>query len=492
MYHKIILTLLLIFSAIPTIAETTEISGKDKIKYIGDLIIYADEVVNGDVVVMQGDLRVKGTVNGNAVVSFGDAFVDSGGVINGDLVALRGKINVNENATITGEIVESRLFDISFDDHDFDDRNRHRDKDKDDSHWFHETKDADVDARLGYNKVDGFFLGLKVPKVIGDQFEFVPQVTLHGFFGYGFSNDRWQYYAEFDKWFFEENKLEFGVEAHDLTDTQDNWIIENEENSVAAFLIHEDFRDYYYRRGFGGHIAQDIGDFLRLKVKYLADDYSMAENKTDWALFGGDKKFKENYSFMGIGANILPGMMRSIVTSGDMKLFNSDLLMSGSMEYADSEDIGGDFTFNKYIFEMKGFFDIGRFEGLDFRIRLGNSDGDLPPQRMFTLGGISTLRGFSHKEFWGEQMALANLEYRLFSHSKPSRMWFLKLFQIVLFADAGSVHPDIFTDFDTEYYKSDVGVGLMGSDDYMRFNIARRTDTSKDPWVVTFRIQRSF
>ena len=89
--------------------------GKDRVKYIGDLVIEADEVVDGDVVVMQGDLRVLGTVNGNAVVSFGNALIDSGAVIHGDVVALRGKITVDENASITGEVVESRLFDLSLD-----------------------------------------------------------------------------------------------------------------------------------------------------------------------------------------------------------------------------------------------------------------------------------------------------------------------------------------------------------------------------------------
>ena len=462
--------------------------GKDRVKYIGDLVIEADEVVDGDVVVMQGDLRVLGTVNGNAVVSFGNALIDSGAVIHGDVVALRGKITVDENASITGEVVESRLFDLSLDEPssgfgfewDTDDCDDEIEDDESDAH---------VDARLAYNKVDGFFLGLMVPKTL--HHHFLPKITFHGFGGYGFSNDRWQYHVEADKWFFEDNIFEIGVEVHDFTDSDDNWIIESEENSLAAFFIHEDFRDYFYRRGFGAHAGQTIDNFLKLKVKYLADDYLMTENNTNWALFGGNKDYSENFGFLGAGANIWPGMMRSVTASGEMKLFEGDFTMSASSEYAGYE-LGGDFEFMRHIFEAKGYFLLGRHEGLDFRLRLGTSQDDLPPQKLFTLGGISTLRGFGHKEFYGKHMALLNVEYRLFSKRKPSRLWFLKLFQLGLFTDIGSTDPDIFNDFDTDYYKSDVGFSLMDDSGKTRLDIARRTDTSEKPWVVTFRINHAF
>lgn len=481
---SIIISLLLTFCAF---AGDPEAIGKDKVKYLGDLVIEADEIIHGDVVVMQGDLRIMGTVTGNAVVSFGDVLIDSGAVIHGDVVALRGKITVDEYAEITGEVVESRLFDISLDEPSW---NSKWDSDDDyDDEDEEKCSDADLDARMAYNKVDGFFLGMMVPKVL--HHHFLPKITFHGYGGYGFSNDRWQYYAEADKWFFEDNILEFGVEMHDLTDTDDNWIIENEENSLAAFFIHEDFRDYFYRRGFGAHIGQTFEDFLKLKIKYLADNYSMTENNTNWALFGGNKDFRENFSFIGPDANIWPGMMRSLTASAEMKMLDGDLIMSASSEYAGYE-LEGDFEFMRHIFETKGYFLLGRHEGLDFRLRLGTSQDDLPPQKFFTLGGISTLRGFGHKEFYGKHLALLNVEYRLFSKRKPSKLWFLKMFQVGLFTDIGSTHPDIFSDFDTDYYHSDVGFSLMDDSGSTRVDIARRTDTGEKPWVITLRMNHPF
>jgi len=493
---KIIIIMAALSTAVQVGAESNDVSGKDKIKYLGDLVIRAGEMVEGDVVVMQGDLRVAGVVNGDAVISFGNAYIDSGAIINGDVVALRGKITVDENAKVTGQVVEKRLFDISMDDDDDEfrgDRSFSIRADCDDEHKDSKCGDeADVDARIGYNKVDGFFLGVKVPKAIGSRIETFPKIAVHGFFGYSFANDHWQYNGELDKWFFEENRLEFGVEAHDFTDTDDDWIIDDEENSLAAFFLHEDFRDYFYRRGFGAHISQEVGEMMRLKVKYLADDYDTAVNEASWALFGGNKEFVPNYDFMGLDANVWPGMMRSILTTADMKLFYSDLLLSGSVEYSNPDDLGGNFDFTRYIFEMKGYFDLSRCEAFDFRLKLGASDGDLPPQKTFVLGGISTLRGFKHKEYFGQQMALLNVEYRLFSRSKPSHWWITKLFQLGLFADVGSVEQDIFKNFDTADYKSNVGVAFMGDEGDFRIDLARRTDTGEKPWVLTFRIKQAF
>ena len=486
MFHKKLICIIISsFIIAAAFAGEDKISSKDRVKYIGDLTIEADEVVNGDVVVMQGDLIVMGTVNGNAVVSFGDAFVDSGGVINGDLVAWRGKISIDEHGIVAGEVVESRLFDISLDDPSFRTKEELYEEEKEEEREY----EADTDVRLGYNKVDGFFLGLTIPKSLGHRI--LPKITFHGFGGYSFSNDRWQYSAEIDKWLFEDNILEFGIESHKLTDTEDNWIIQNEENSLASFFLHEDFRDYFYRTGFGAHIGQDIGSFLKLKVKYLIDDYDGTENNTNWALFGGSKDFSPNFGFMGEGTTIDEGNMRSVIASGALKLFNGDLHLTGTAEKAGG-DLSGDFEFSRYIFEARGYFNLGSCEGLDFRLKLGSSEDDLPLQKYFTLGGISTLRGFSHKEFYGKQMALLNLEYRIFSGERPSHLWFLKLFQVRLFADMGSTHPDIFDGFDLDYYKTDVGIAFMTKSGDARLNIARRTDTGEDPWVVTFRIEHPF
>ncbi len=70
-----------------------------------DTIIEANEVVNNDVVVFDGDLEIHtgAVVNGDVAVFNGDAFID--GVINGSLTLFNGDLEAGPDAAISGECV---------------------------------------------------------------------------------------------------------------------------------------------------------------------------------------------------------------------------------------------------------------------------------------------------------------------------------------------------------------------------------------------------
>lgn len=70
-----------------------------------DTVIGENEVVNNDVVVLDGDLKVGegAVVNGDVVVFNGDAVVD--GRINGSLTLFNGDLEAGQGASVTGECV---------------------------------------------------------------------------------------------------------------------------------------------------------------------------------------------------------------------------------------------------------------------------------------------------------------------------------------------------------------------------------------------------
>lgn len=70
-----------------------------------DTIIEANEVVNNDVVVFDGDLQIQSgaVVNGDVAVFNGDAFVD--GQVNGSLTLFNGDLVAGADAYVTGECV---------------------------------------------------------------------------------------------------------------------------------------------------------------------------------------------------------------------------------------------------------------------------------------------------------------------------------------------------------------------------------------------------
>jgi hypothetical protein len=69
----------------------------------GDRTIAPGEVVEGDVVVFNGDLTVVGEVRGDVTVARGDLTLESGAVVTGDAVVTAGRL-VNRGARVSGEM----------------------------------------------------------------------------------------------------------------------------------------------------------------------------------------------------------------------------------------------------------------------------------------------------------------------------------------------------------------------------------------------------
>lgn len=69
----------------------------------GDHVVEAGEVVEGDMVVVGGDLRVEGEILGNAVVTGGDLLMEEGGKVLGDAVVTGGEL-IDHGGRILGEM----------------------------------------------------------------------------------------------------------------------------------------------------------------------------------------------------------------------------------------------------------------------------------------------------------------------------------------------------------------------------------------------------
>ncbi|MEJ2720023.1 MAG: hypothetical protein P8181_02615, partial [bacterium] len=88
--------------------------GTDIVKFGEDVRVDADELVRGDVVVFGGDVTVAGKVIGNVVVFGGDAIMRSGAEINGDVVVLAGELEEQPEVLIHGERVNFQKLNLSF------------------------------------------------------------------------------------------------------------------------------------------------------------------------------------------------------------------------------------------------------------------------------------------------------------------------------------------------------------------------------------------
>ena len=461
-------------------------------RYHAYTIIEESEAINGDVLVIDHDLVIYGLVDGDILVINGDVKLFGGSEVRGEVTAVGGTIFLYNDSRVRGEMIQKDWRGIF----------RKPSALSSQRHYGYQggtninIHDSDTDLAIRYNRVDGLFLGLAAPK---QYYRRVGNFSGYGFVGYAFESEAVRYQVGLDRWIFSPVRFrtEIGAEFHDITDTQDLWKISTNENSLGAFFLREDFQDYYRRRGFSFYLGQNLSKYLRLGLEYRNDDYMSLNKNTNWSLFGGDKRFRPNPSLGDDAAN-----MRSIY--GELKLdtrkewepYDDGVMLHLSGETS-TPGLGGAFDFRRYTAEMRWFQRIGRSEQLRFRIFAGTADGYLPLQRIYSLGGISTLRALPYKSLVGDRAFLMNLEYQV----NPDFIDFLfDDINFILFADAGDAWQsggedlaDSFKYLSLNRLKSDLGFAVADEDNTFRINFAWRTDVAQNnDVVVTFRIQQPF
>ncbi|MDZ7260539.1 MAG: DUF5686 family protein [candidate division KSB1 bacterium] len=492
--------------------------GKKKnevVRFFGDVVVEKDEVLEGDVVVMKGTIAIKGEVEGNVVAIWGDVDLASTGYVEGDVVSVGGKVRRESGSYVGGDVVETswRGVQIEMDEdehymkiktpdvsmkHERDDQWQRRPRK---SKWYRIGYKEEESFVFRYNRVEGLFLGLRLPKTYWSDRSYY-NFAIYGEAGYGFANKAMRYQIGAEKWFENDFRFALGAEAHNLTDTQDEWIIPSLENSLAALFLKEDFQDFYRREGFSVYATQNFTPALLLGAEYRSDCYYNMPNQTNWALFGKKKKFRENPLIDEIEMNSVVGKV-CLDTRNDLKHPDQGWYITLLGEFARPEYNNEEpLNFDRYIFDLRRYQPLGRGENLDFRIRVGTARGELPIQFKFDLGGLSTLRGYDFKEFEnGDRMVLGNVEYRI--HGRRSRfhdVWWLENLNLILFADTGwlwnsedkSSYKLGFKHLTWSDLKTDIGIALSDEDGNVRFNVAKRVDVSGKPVVVTFRLNRTF
>ncbi len=487
-------------------------------RFTEDHLVEKDEILQGNVVVIHADLVVRGEIKGDILVIGGDAKIKSGAGVDGNITCINGRIYQAVSSRVSGKQIETsvkNLFPPNQWDSEWDEYRTQFWRTVDhppigNEYPAYSTLPLGRQSNrilLRYNRVEGLFLGLEVPKEISGKLHIF---SIYGFGGYGFQQSKWQYKLGINRWLFNQTdyRFELGGDMHDYISTRDQWLISPHENSLAAFFLHDDYMDFYRLKGFQLYMSQNITVFFKAKLAYKFDEYISVEKKADWALFGGSKKFAENPA-------IDAGKMRSLY--GELYLDTRDdpqqpkrgwyLLLSGETS---TQKLGSDFSFNQYIFELRRYQRLSRFERLDIRLKAGTATGHLPVQKTFEFGGLSTLRGFNYKEFKSDnrafgydRMLLFNLEYNISPRILNIGLPFFNDLRYILFFDAGSawLRAD-YSDEDTwsagfshlawDDIKSDFGIGITSWSGRVRFSVARRTDTGKSPYRFTFRLVKPF
>ncbi len=420
-----------------------------------------DAFVRGAVLSILGDININGEVNKDIISLFGNIHLTKGAVARGDIASVTGIIEIEEQASIYGEVysgteeIDSRRF------------------------KFYRGHEFSQGLMLNYNRVDGLLLGGKFGFEHKDSLTPAVKTGL----GYAFESKRMRYFFEAEQYIWKKQLLKIGGRFYRKLSSEDNWLLGNVENTVFALIAVEDFKDYYESEGAGGWIKMSPAKNLLLTISYDSyDSRWFKSQKNLWSLFGGSKLFRENFSsiepsYRAVGIAEIDSNHNAEVAleiSYDNRLKDDDNILSGwkflgNFQWS-ADRFSSDFDYRRYALQVIRYQKVNRISSVRLRAVHGNSNGNLPMYKRYFLGGLGSLPGYNHKEMIGSRFWMLNSEYRV----GPTKQHFSYL---LFMWDVGQIANDSKLDDQSEI-KHSVGLGLDFSG--LRVNFSKRLDGQAD------------
>jgi outer membrane protein assembly factor BamA len=247
-----------------------------------------------------------------------------------------------------------------------------------------------------------------------------------------------------------------GAELHDMTASDDLWRISAFEQALVSVGFKNSFRDYYRRKGAQVFGVLRAGDHNEFAAMGRWDRHEPLANASSYSVFRDDAMYRPNplvpdqhvnalvlgYTFdtrpltaAGSEATYLRHLKDSLYGSSVRQ--RPGLRLDWTSEIA-GHGLQGDAQFDRHILNARGYLALSGRTYLSVRGLFGLSNGTLPPERRFALGGIGSVHGYSFKEASGTGLTLLNAEYRVnLSPTRSDRE--RSAFNVFAFYDAGRI-----------------------------------------------------
>lgn len=352
-----------------------------------------------------------------------------------------------------------------------------------------------------FNRVEAFQLNFGArytPSLSGG-------LSVYGDLGYGFKNEkgrRWRWNTGLQNRF--PNQLTLGANYFNRVESNDDWLISGFENSLAGIFLHEDFMDYFEKRGvraFADYRAQQ-GHTLRFEAS--GHRYDTFQRNTNWSLFGRKKDYAANTrtGFPAIAGDELAFRLTAVGDWRDNPVFP----ISGWYGDAQLEVTTQDFETTALFLTLKRYQPTFSDQKLQIKLLLGARSGSFAYQHLLPLGGVGGMRGYREKEFIGNRLMYVTANYIVgqnwLRHLPLNYIPIWDGVSLGVFAEAGyawiadptNADAGLFDlgEFELNDLRSDVGLSIYFAENLLRVDIARRTDRGDDNWRVLFRILDKF
>jgi hypothetical protein len=218
-------------------------------------------------------------------------------------------------------------------------------------------------------------------------------------------------------------RLFLGAEIHDVTASDDWWRISTFEQAMVSLAFKNTFRDYYRRRGAQVFGVLRAGGHNEISAMARWDRHEPLPNATSYSFFRDDHTFRPALAVddRRLDALVLGYTFdtRPLTGAGNRATYTRHL--KDSLYGARARQYPGlrvDWTseiadFDRHILHARGHLPLSRWSMLSLRGLFGFSNGTLPAERVFAIGGIGSVHGYAFKQASGTGMALINAEYRV-------------------------------------------------------------------------------
>jgi Family of unknown function (DUF5686)/CarboxypepD_reg-like domain len=255
--------------------------------------------------------------------------------------------------------------------------------------------------------------------------------------------------------------------------------------TLLALLLKEDFRDYYYSKGFNIDFRGEVFPVLRLNLGFSNTTDKNAFENTSVSIFNSGKRYRANPPIYETKINsITAGFrvdFRDYIENGLYRmrttLGKSYIIFDGDVIYSSPAILNSDERFTKYELSVFGRLNSFRSTYLNYRIYGMYNNGYLPYQMMYALPGdinlvahSYTFRTLEYNEVTGDRVVTLNLDYNFRSelfrllHIPGLEDWDIQLNTFFNAAysevspDAASILPNAVNTFKSPFYE--IGFGL--------------------------------
>ena len=397
--------------------------GAHAIRGYARTVIGAQQVVDGNVSVIDGPLIIEGRVNGRVLAINSDVLLRPGARVDGDILVVGGDIEGAGEATVTGEIrVYRQHLEFTRDGDRLVVAADEERRPEDDSWWrrFERRRSPDARSRFviatagPYNRVEG------LPVNVGPSLRFqgrTARLRADAFVvlrtGASFRSDSSD--IGYDLGVEGSHRtgagLRAGVRAFSTNEAVEAWQLSPLEYGLSAALFRRDYLDLYGRQGGKGYLGFFDDALGEITLTYSHERWSPRSSVDPWTLFRQGASWRANPLMDEARMHLLAGAVRFDTRNDDERPWAGWFVEADVERGAgDLDELGatppgvrvtqpGRVAYTRALVDARRYNRVGPGAQLNFRVVTGGwLGGDaLPLQRRLSVSGAGALPGFDFR-----------------------------------------------------------------------------------------------